>query len=223
MQLVRAVDMSASTARGHGQRLVQQISPSPYNAGLVRSGVAPDHPEVKSVQNDFETVAKDSRFGFLGNVGVDRDVSVTELQSLYDVVVLAYGAAVRQPCCPHHRPPTCENIVSSPVSSSSCIVSCGQSDRRLNIPGENLHNVLSARAFVNWYNGHPEFVSVNPGLDTVEDVVVIGNGNVAIDCARILCKSPSELQSTDIAQHAVTALKNRWVHVSFSRTFSVSA
>ena len=84
-----------------------------------------------------------------------------------------------------------------------------QSDRKLNIPGEQLENVLSARAFVNWYNGHPEFVNVNPRLSEVEDVVVIGNGNVAIDCARILCKSVAELQTTDIAQHAVKVLKNR--------------
>jgi hypothetical protein len=85
-----------------------------------------------------------------------------------------------------------------------------QSDRSLGIPGEQLDNVLSARAFVNWYNGHPDFVHLNPGLDAVEDVVVVGNGNVAIDCARILCKDASELQHTDIADHALAALRKRY-------------
>jgi hypothetical protein len=69
-----------------------------YCAGLVRTGVAPDHPEVKSVQNDFEAVAENPRLRFLGNMGIDRDVSVVDLLPHYNAVVLAYGAAVRMPC-----------------------------------------------------------------------------------------------------------------------------
>ena len=154
--------------------------PTPF--GLVRSGVAPDHPEVKSVTSDFEQVASDQRVNFLGNVRIGRDVSVAELLSLYDAVVLAYGAA---------------------------------SDRALGIPGEDLNNTFSARAFVNWYNGHPDFRDFKPNLDA-EDVVIIGQGNVAIDCARILVKTVAELEKTDIAGHALAALSRsrvRRVHV----------
>lgn len=144
--------------------------PTPF--GLVRSGVAPDHHDVKNVQHDFAQVAEDPRLAFLGNVRVGSDLQVEELRKLYHAVVLAYGAA---------------------------------SDRWLGIPGETLQNVLSARAFVNWYNGHPEFRDFSPDL-SVEDVVIVGHGNVAIDCARVLCKSVDELSRTDIASHALEAL-----------------
>ena len=168
-----------------------QLSCSPHifftysflnTTGLVRTGVAPDHPEVKQVTADFETVATDPRFSFLGNVRVGTDVSVAELRTLYDGVILAYGAS---------------------------------SDRGMGIPGEELNNVCSARAFVNWYNGHPDFRNFAPNLDA-EDVVIIGQGNVAIDCARVLCKTPAELADTDIASHAFDALsrsKVKRVHV----------
>jgi len=151
----------------------------------VRSGVAPDHPEVKQVTNDFEAVAAEhaARFSFLGNVAVGRDVSVAELRERYAAVVLAYGAA---------------------------------SDRAMGLEGEDaMRNVFSARAFVNWYNGHPDFVRFRPNLEC-EDVVIVGQGNVAIDCARILAKTVDELKQTDIARHALEALarsKVRRVHV----------
>ena len=89
------------------------------------------------------------------------------------------------------------------------------SDRNMGIEGENLKNVFSARAFVNWYNGHPDFASFKPNLDC-EDVVIVGQGNVAIDCARILAKTVDELRETDIAQHALVALstsKVKRIHV----------
>jgi adrenodoxin-NADP+ reductase len=149
---------------------------------LVRSGVAPDHPEVKNVTNDFEEVAKDPRFSFLGNVLVGKDISVQELRNRYSAVILAYGAV---------------------------------SDRTMGIEGENLKNVFSARAFVNWYNGHPDFATFTPNLNC-EDVVIVGQGNVAIDCARILAKTVDELKTTDIAKHALTALaasKVKRIHV----------
>lgn len=156
---------------------------SVYLAGLVRSGVAPDHPEVKSVQSDFTEVAKDARFGFLGNARLGQDFQLSQLQALYDAVVVSYGAS---------------------------------GDRALGLPGEGaLSGVLSARAFVNWYNGHPSFAGLAPKLD-VEDVVVIGQGNVAIDCARILTKRVEELATTDISAHALAALassKVKRVHV----------
>ncbi|GAX20008.1 ferredoxin/flavodoxin---NADP+ reductase [Fistulifera solaris] len=161
--------------------------PTPF--GLVRYGVAPDHPEVKNVQNDFAALFEGTdesmetvNVRFLGNVKVGWDVTVTELRSIYDVVLLAYG---------------CE------------------SDRRLILPGSHLPQILSAREFVAWYNGHPDFVHVGEQVskalqvtaaDTVESVrnahvVVIGHGNVALDCARILAKGGQNLHDTDIASH----------------------
>ncbi|CAK4080497.1 unnamed protein product [Aphanomyces euteiches] len=145
--------------------------PTPY--GLVRSGVAPDHPEVKNVMHDFEKVANDPRFSFMGNVDVGHDVTIEELHRYYNAVVIAAGAS---------------------------------DDRKLNIPGEDeLTGVLAARSFVNWYNGHPSFRNLNVPLDC-DAAVVIGQGNVAVDCARILTKTPDELATTDISQHALDAL-----------------
>ena len=163
--------------------------PTPY--GLVRYGVAPDHPEVKNVENDFASVVeghaanrsyncdKQCTISYFGNVEVGRDISLQQLSSIYDIVVLAYGC---------------------------------QSDRNLGIPGLDLEGVLSARQFVNWYNGHPEFGYIgdvvrkclwpndltkkNNGVSKAQ-VVVIGNGNVALDCARVLAKGARGLASTD--------------------------
>lgn len=65
--------------------------------GLIRSGVAPDHPEVKSVVNDFESVGSNPRLSFLGNVCIGRDIGIADLTTRYNAVLLAYGAAVRAP------------------------------------------------------------------------------------------------------------------------------
>jgi ferredoxin--NADP+ reductase len=81
-----------------------------------------------------------------------------------------------------------------------------QSDRRLNIPGEDLRNSLSATEFVAWYNGHPDYCNLDIDL-TCESVVVVGAGNVAMDVARILAKSVDELKETDIADHALERLR----------------
>ncbi len=79
------------------------------------------------------------------------------------------------------------------------------SDRKLNIPGEDLPNSMSATEFVAWYNGHPDYVDLNPDL-SCEAALVVGVGNVAMDVARILAKSVDELKNTDIADHALAAL-----------------
>jgi ferredoxin--NADP+ reductase len=81
-----------------------------------------------------------------------------------------------------------------------------QSDRSLGIPGEGLRGSHSATAFVNWYNGHPDFCERTFELDC-ETAVVVGVGNVAVDVARILCRTPEELAATDIADHALEALR----------------
>lgn len=88
-------------------------------------------------------------------------------------------------------------------------------DRPLGIPGDDLPGVIGSAAFVGWYNGHPDFRNLNPCLQT-EAVVVVGNGNVAIDCARILAKTVQELQDSDIVNHALDPLSRsdvRQVHV----------
>lgn len=82
-----------------------------------------------------------------------------------------------------------------------------ESDRHLDIPGENLIGIHSAREFVWWYNGHPDYRNLNPDLKSSDTAIVLGQGNVGLDVARILLRSTSELASTDIASHALTALE----------------
>jgi NADPH-dependent glutamate synthase beta subunit-like oxidoreductase len=78
-------------------------------------------------------------------------------------------------------------------------------DRKLGVPGEDKKGVFGSADFVGWYNGHPDFRDLEPDLNTM-GVVVIGNGNVAIDCARVLVKTPDEMSLTDIATHAADAI-----------------
>lgn len=197
--------------------------PTPY--GLVRYGVAPDHPEVKNVENDFaslfqmgvaeEIISKNiddehipKSISYFGNVDVGKDISLSQLQSLYHIVILAYG--------------------------------CQDSDRRLGIPGEDtLEGVLSSREFVAWYNGHPEYGHIGELVrrclwqspqGTVEEsssdkegsasevsparVVVIGQGNVALDVARVLAKGKPGLIETDTPDSVLNVLKGGVSHVS---------
>lgn len=78
-------------------------------------------------------------------------------------------------------------------------------DRKLGIPGEDLPGVVGSAEFVGWYNGHPDFADLDPPLDSAS-AVVIGNGNVALDCARILSKNRHEFEGSDIVGHALEAL-----------------
>uniref|UniRef100_A0A8C6CE73 NADPH:adrenodoxin oxidoreductase, mitochondrial n=1 Tax=Monodon monoceros TaxID=40151 RepID=A0A8C6CE73_MONMO len=145
--------------------------------GLVRFGVAPDHPEVKNVINTFTRTAHSDRCAFHGNVVVGRDVTVQELRDAYHAVVLSYGA---------------------------------EDHRGLEIPGEELPGVLSARAFVGWYNGLPENRKMAPDL-SCDTAVVLGQGNVALDVARILLTPPEYLEKTDITEAALGALRQSQV------------
>ena len=145
--------------------------PTPW--GLVRSGVAPDHPKIKTVSKVFEKIAKEPNFRLFANVELGKDVSFKDLRDQYDVVVLATGAS---------------------------------KGRKLGIPGEELKNSLSAAEFVPWYNAHPDYVDVDIDLSS-DTAVVIGAGNVAMDVARILAIDPSELDPTDVAEHALIKLK----------------
>lgn len=140
--------------------------------GLVRAGVAPDHPKIKSVSRVFEKIASDPRFQFYGNVEVGTVVTHEELASHFDAVLYAVGAAT---------------------------------DRHLGIPGEDLPGSHAATEFVAWYNGHPDYCDSTFDLSG-RRAVVVGNGNVALDVARMLMLKPQELGSTDIADHALKAL-----------------
>jgi len=167
--------------------------PTPF--GLVRFGVAPDHPEVKNVINDFGDVAKTPGFRFFGNVHVGQDVSLDLLRQSYDAVVVCIGA---------------------------------QSEKLLRIPGENLSGVIGAPAFVKWYNSHPDHVGLQP-RDPGSAVSVIGQGNVALDIARILTRSPKELNLTDIEPLALKRIEDwhkkglQTVHVIGRRGFVQAA
>jgi len=150
---------------------VDMIERLPTPWGLVRLGVAPDHPKIKSVSRAFERIALQPGFRFLGNVEVGRDIEHDELVELYDAVVYAVGA---------------------------------QSDRRMGIPGEDLPGSWAATEFVAWYNGHPDFQHLEFDL-TGERAVVIGNGNVAVDVARMLALTPEELAPTDTTDAGIDA------------------
>ncbi|HEX7710601.1 MAG TPA: FAD-dependent oxidoreductase [Sphingomonadaceae bacterium] len=150
---------------------VFDLLPVPY--GLIRTGVAPDHQSIKGVSRRFEKTALSNNVRFVGNIRVGQDVTVPELQGLYDAVVLATGA-------PHDRP--------------------------LDLPGEQLGNVFGSAAFVGWYNGHPQFAALDPDLSG-KTAVVIGMGNVALDVARILAKTPEEFAGSDIVGHALDRLR----------------
>jgi len=144
--------------------------PTPW--GLVRLGVAPDHPELKSASRVFEKTAAKEGFRFFGNVEVGRDVTHAELTRLYDAVVYTVGA---------------------------------QTDRRLGIPGEDLPGSWAATEFVAWYNGHPDHQHLEFDLSDPR-AAVVGNGNVAIDVARILARTEAELAPTDITERSSAAI-----------------
>ena len=153
------------------------LLPTPF--GLVRSGVAPDHPNIKAVTRVFDKAAAHPGFRFLGGVEVGVDVTREQLRERYAAVVYATGMSV---------------------------------DRKLGIPGEDLPGVHAAADFVGWYNAHPHRRDDAYDLSG-RSAVVIGNGNVALDIARMLVLEPDELAPTDAAEHAVVALGRSSIEV----------
>jgi ferredoxin/flavodoxin---NADP+ reductase len=152
--------------------------PTPW--GLVRSGVAPDHPKIKSVTRVYEKTAANQRYRYFGNVTFGVHVSREDLLAHYHAIVYATGSP---------------------------------SDRPLGIPGEDLPGSHAATEFVGWYNGHPDHTELEFDLLTTasgggatQRAVVIGNGNVALDVARMLVLAPQELAPTDTADHALEVL-----------------
>ncbi len=156
---------------------VDMIERLPTPWGLVRLGVAPDHPNIKAVSRAFERTAAQPGFRFFGNVEVGKDVEHAELALLYNAVVYSVGA---------------------------------QTDRQLGIPGEDLPGSWAATEFVAWYNGHPDFQELSFDLSG-ERAVVIGNGNVALDVARMLALTPEELATTDTTDPAIEAINDAGV------------
>ena len=144
--------------------------PAPF--GLIRYGVAPDHPRIKGIVNALHKVMDRGDIRFLGNVDVGTTVSLEDLRRLYDVVVFTTGA-VR--------------------------------DAELDVPGVELEGSFGGADFASWYDGHPD-VPREWTLDA-QSVAVIGNGNVALDVARILSKHADDLLVTEIPDNVYQALK----------------
>lgn len=144
--------------------------PAPY--GLIRYGVAPDHPRIKGIVNSLHEMLDAGTTRFIGNVEVGRDIALDELQERYDAVIIATGA-IR--------------------------------DAALDIPGIDLPGSYGAADFVAWFDGHPD-VPTEWTLDQPE-VAVIGNGNVALDVARVLAKHAVDLRSTEIADNVLAGLE----------------
>ena len=145
------------------------VLPTPF--GLVRAGVAPDHPKIKSVTRVYAKTASHESFRFFGGVELGAAVSREDLLARYEAVVYAVGTSL---------------------------------DNRLGIPGEDRPGSYAATEFVAWYNGHPHFSDHQFDLNGGR-AVVVGNGNVAIDVARMLVLDPGELAPTDTADHAIDA------------------
>lgn len=138
--------------------------PVPY--GLLRHGVAPDHPRIKGIARTLEGITQDPRIRFLGNVEFGTDLTLEDARRHYHAVVFATGALT---------------------------------DRPLGIPGEDLAGSYGAAEFVTWYDGHPDVAPEFPL--TAERAAVVGVGNVALDVARMLVRTPEQLHATDIPEH----------------------
>ncbi|WP_371029826.1 FAD-dependent oxidoreductase [Pseudoclavibacter sp. JSM 162008] len=144
--------------------------PAPY--GLVRYGVAPDHPRIKGIINALREVLESGVMRVFGGVEFGKDITLEDLKQHYHAVIFSTGA-IR--------------------------------DASLDIPGIEAQGSYGAADFVNWYDGHPDVPRTWP-LDARE-VAVIGNGNVALDVARMLAKHPKDLMSTEVPQNVVEGLE----------------
>ena len=171
-----AADQILKDPATHAQVDLFDRLPTPY--GLVRGGVAPDHPKIKSVTRVYDKTAAKEGFRFFGNVEIGRDLEVEDFERHYHAIIYAFGA---------------------------------EADRELGIPGEHLPGSHAATSFVGWYNAHPDYADRDFELDRVRRAVVIGNGNVAMDVARMLALDHDELRQTDIADHAIEVLETSTV------------
>ncbi|MFI8949765.1 FAD-dependent oxidoreductase [Streptomyces sp. NPDC053750] len=157
----------------HTRSEVTLIDRLPVAGGLVRYGVAPDHPATRKIGDTFARFHSHPRVRLHLGLDVGGHITAEELAAHHDAVIYAVGAA---------------------------------GDRRLGIPGEDRAGCVSATTFVAWYNAHPEVAPDAVDL-SAERVVVVGNGNVALDVARILVSDPETLAGTAIAGHALAELR----------------
>ncbi len=147
--------------------------PAPF--GLVRYGIAPDHPKMRALRDTLARTLDEPNVRFVGNVEIGTDLSLDELRRHVDAVIYTYGAAL---------------------------------DRHLGIEGEELTGSLAATELVAWYCGHPDAdrEKVEAALKGVRSAVVVGVGNVALDVARVLARTPEELEPTEMPQHVLDTL-----------------
>jgi NADPH-dependent glutamate synthase beta subunit-like oxidoreductase len=145
--------------------------PAPF--GLVRYGVAPDHQKTKNITRLFAKYLSEETINFYGNINVGKDIDISFLSDIYDVVIISTGSA---------------------------------DDRILNIEGSELNGVYGSSEFVGWYNGNSEYEYLKPDL-TTNNAVIIGNGNVALDCARVLAKTYDEFYGSDITDYSLKELE----------------
>ncbi|MGE5635520.1 MAG: FAD-dependent oxidoreductase [Nocardioidaceae bacterium] len=164
---------AASVLRSVGDAEIDLLERLPTPWGLLRGGVAPDHQEIKRLEETFDRQTLGRGCRFLGNVEVGVDIAHSELARHYTAVIYATGA---------------------------------QTDKSLGIPGEELPGSWPATEFVAWYNGHPDYRGLDFDL-SAKRAVVIGNGNVAADVTRMLTMSARDLERTDVADHALAALR----------------
>ncbi|WVQ84453.1 hypothetical protein IAT38_006605 [Cryptococcus sp. DSM 104549] len=201
--------LPASSPHGQGVEVhMYERLPTPY--GLARYGVAPDHPEVKNCQHKFDELASDPRFKYFGNVLISSQpstsssptpptpptalspytyphalrLSFSDILPYYSTLVLTYGASLSNP------------LASVAGSSSSAAP---------------LEGVYPALALVSWYNSHPAFADLPVDLRGVKDVTVVGQGNVALDVARLLLKPVESLAQTDLSDEILHVLSQSTV------------
>ncbi len=170
---IYAGNILAASVRDAGRSVAIDLFeslPAPY--GLIRYGVAPDHPRIKGIVTSLHEMLDSGSIRFIGNVEIGRDISVAELHERYDAVILATGA-IR--------------------------------DAVLDVPGIDLPGSYGAADFVSWFDGHPDVPTEWP-LDAAE-VAVIGNGNVALDVARVLAKHAVDLRPTEIPDNVLAGLE----------------
>ena len=167
---VFACDALLTWADKHDREIVVDLFDSlPVPFGLLRHGVAPDHPRIKGIANNLWKIGQDPRIRFLGNVHFGTDITVEDLRRHHHAAIFATGALA---------------------------------DRTMGIPGEDLAGSYGAAEFVTWYDGHPD---AHPEWDlSAERAAVVGVGNVALDIARMLVRTPEQLEATDIPEHVRT-------------------
>ncbi|MFB6609656.1 FAD-dependent oxidoreductase [Agromyces sp. NPDC056379] len=164
--------LSRQVAEADGEVAIDLYESLPAPYGLIRYGVAPDHPRIKGIVNSLHEMLDAGTIRLIGNVEVGRDITVDELRERYDAVILATGAL---------------------------------RDAPLDIPGIDLPGSFGAADFVAWYDGHPDVPRTWP-LEA-QSIAVIGNGNVALDVARVLAKHPKDLLTTDVPANVVEGLE----------------